>query len=217
MAMPLVAIVGRPNVGKSTLFNRLLGGRKAIVVDTPGATRDRNYGEATWRGRAFTVVDTGGFEPLVTEGIAVDVREQASLAVEEADLTLLLLDGQGGLTPDDIELVELMRRWDQPLLIAVNKIDDQRHEERLYEFYALGIEPLYPISAEHGRAQHLAFRRKRQLSLFLSTLKQRHIQPQFQLAQMPADRRMTDIEPTCRRADATGVINGCEGPKCVQR
>ncbi len=151
MAMPLVAIVGRPNVGKSTLFNRLLGGRKAIVVDTPGATRDRNYAEAAWRGRAFMVVDTGGFEPLVTEGIAVDVREQASLAVEEADLTLLLLDGQGGLTPDDKELVELLRRWDQPLVIAVNKIDDQRHEERLYEFYALGIEPLYPISAEHGR------------------------------------------------------------------
>jgi GTP-binding protein len=151
MAKPLVAIVGRPNVGKSTLFNRLVGGRKAIVVDTPGATRDRNYGEVTWRGRAFAVVDTGGFEPLISEGIGVDVREHARLAIEEADLTVLLLDGQSGLTPDDKELAEILRRWERPLVIAINKIDSQRHEERLYEFYALGIELLYPVSAEHGR------------------------------------------------------------------
>ncbi|MFQ5893540.1 MAG: GTPase, partial [Nitrospinota bacterium] len=151
MAKPIVAIVGRPNVGKSTLFNRLVGRRQAIVVDTPGATRDRNYGDATWRGLAFTVVDTGGFEPLVAEGIGVEVRDQTLVALDEADLTILLLDGQGGCTPDDKELAEVLRRLERPLLVAVNKIDDPRHEERLYDFYALGIEPLFAISAEHGR------------------------------------------------------------------
>ena len=151
MDKPVVAIVGRPNVGKSTLFNRLVGRRKAVVIDTPGATRDRNYGEVTWNGVSFWVVDTGGFEPLATEGIGVDVRDQAHIALEEADLTVLLVDGLGGCTPDDKELVEVLRRQAHSFLLAVNKIDGQKQEEGLYEFYALGIEPLFPVSAEHGR------------------------------------------------------------------
>jgi GTP-binding protein len=151
MGKPLVAIVGRPNVGKSTLFNRLVGRRTAIVLDTPGVTRDRNYGEASWRGRAFVVVDTGGFEPLAVEGIGAQVREQATLAIEEADLVILLLDGLSGCTPDDKELVEVLRQSGRPFLLVVNKIDGPKQEEGLLDFYALGVEPLYAVSAEHSR------------------------------------------------------------------
>jgi GTP-binding protein len=151
MGKPLVAIVGRPNVGKSTLFNRLVGRRTAIVLDTPGVTRDRNYGEVSWRGRGFVVVDTGGFEPLAAEGIGARVREQASLAIEEADAVVLLFDGQDGCTPDDMELLEVLRQPGRTFFVAVNKIDGKKHEKHLYDYYALGVEPLYPISAEHGR------------------------------------------------------------------
>lgn len=151
MGKPIVAIVGRPNVGKSTLFNRLIGRRRAIVLDTPGVTRDRNYGESFWRGREFVVVDTGGFEPTAVEGIGARVREQAQIAIEEADMAVLILDGQNGCTPDDKELTELLRRSERPFLLALNKIDGPKHEERLYEFYSLGVEPIFPISAEHGR------------------------------------------------------------------
>lgn len=151
MGKLLVAIVGRPNVGKSTLFNRLVGRRTAIVLDTPGVTRDRNYGEVSWRGRDFVVVDTGGFEPLATEGIEAQVRNQANLAIDEADAVVLMFDAQAGCTPDDKELFKVLRQSGRPFLVVVNKIDGQKHENHLYDFYELGIEPLYPISAEHGR------------------------------------------------------------------
>lgn len=151
MSKPLVAIVGRPNVGKSTLFNRLVGRRRAIVLDTPGVTRDRNYGEASWRGREFVVMDTGGFEPLASGGIEEQVRSQAKLAIEEADVVVLMFDGQSGCTPDDKELVEVLRRSERPFLVAVNKIDGPKHDERLFDFYTLGVEPLYAVSAEHRR------------------------------------------------------------------
>ena len=148
---PLIAIIGRPNVGKSTLFNRLSERKKAIAIDQPGATRDRNYAEASWNGRAFTVVDTGGFEPISTEKILMQMREQTRLAMEQADIIVFLMDGKDGLTPSDEEIVRLLRSYRKPVYYAVNKIDGPRHDENVYEFYRLGVEPIYTISAEHGR------------------------------------------------------------------
>ena len=148
---PLIAIIGRPNVGKSTLFNRLSERKKVIAIDQPGATQDRNYADASWNGRAFTVVDTGGFEPISTEKILMQMREQTRLAMEQADIIVFLMDGKDGLTPSDEEIVRLLRSFRKPVYYAVNKIDGPRHDENVYEFYRLGIEPIYTISAEHGR------------------------------------------------------------------
>src|SRR5919106_2030117 len=148
---PIIAIVGRPNIGKSTLFNRLVGTRQAVVDPTPGVTRDRLYADAEWRGQVFTLVDTGGFEPLLEEEIPRKVREQAEQAIGEADLIVLVLDGRAGLTATDIEVAAILRRTRKPLLLAVNKLDHQSHEPYTAEFYALGIEPLLSISAEHGQ------------------------------------------------------------------
>ena len=148
---PTVAIVGRPNVGKSTLFNRLIGTRQAIVDPTPGVTRDRLYADAEWRGQLFTLVDTGGYEPLTEEEIPRKVREQAEQAIGEADLIVLVVDGKAGLIPTDTEVAALLRRTQKPLLLAVNKLDHTQQEPHAAEFYELGIEPLLPISAEHGR------------------------------------------------------------------
>jgi GTPase len=148
---PIVAIVGRPNVGKSTLFNRLVGTRQAIVDPTPGVTRDRIYADAEWRGQLFTLVDTGGYEPLTEEEIPRKVREQAEQAIGEADLIVLVVDGKPGLVPTDTEVAALLRRTQKPLLLAVNKLDHIQQEPHAAEFYELGIEPLLPISAEHGR------------------------------------------------------------------
>ena len=148
---PIIAIVGRPNVGKSTLFNRLVGTRQAIVDPTPGVTRDRLYADAEWRGQVFTLVDTGGFEPLLEEEIPRKVREQAEQAIDEADLIVFVVDGRAGLVATDIEVAAILRRTQKPLLLAVNKLDHRDHEPYTAEFYTLGIEPLLPISAEHGR------------------------------------------------------------------
>ena len=148
---PLIAIIGRPNVGKSTLFNRLSEGKKAITIDEPGATRDRNYADSIWEGRSFTVIDTGGFEPISTEKILVQMREQTMLAIEEADIILFLMDGKDGLTPSDEEIAKLLRQVPKPVFYIVNKIDGPKHDALAYEFYRLGIEKLYTVSAEHGR------------------------------------------------------------------
>src|SRR5262245_55727854 len=148
---PIIAIVGRPNVGKSTLFNRLVGTRQAIVDPTPGVTRDRLYADAEWRGQVFTLVDTGGFEPLLDEEIPRKVREQAEQAIGEADLIVFVVDGRSGLMPTDVEVAAILRRSQKPLLLAVNKLDHSNHEPHTAEFYALGIDPLLAISAEHGR------------------------------------------------------------------
>jgi GTP-binding protein len=148
---PLIAIIGRPNVGKSTLFNRLSEGKKAITIDEPGATRDRNYAESSWEGRFFTVIDTGGFEPVSTEKILVQMREQTLLAIEEADIIIFLMDGREGLTPSDEEIAKLLRRVPKPVFYVVNKIDGPKHDALAYEFYRLGVEKLYTLSAEHGR------------------------------------------------------------------
>jgi GTPase len=148
---PVIAIIGRPNVGKSTLFNRLSGRSKAIVIDEPGATRDRNYADCDWNDHPFTLIDTGGFEPASSVEILVQMREQTKLAIEEADLIIFLMDGREGLTPSDQEIARLLRMTEKRAFFAVNKIDGPRHEALVSEFYRLGVETLYTISAQHGQ------------------------------------------------------------------
>jgi GTPase len=147
---PIIAIVGRPNVGKSTLFNRLIGERKAIVDDLPGVTRDRNYAEAEWAGRKYLLVDTGGLDSGSGGGLDANVQAQSRFAVAEADAVIFLFDGKGGLNPLDREAVGELRKANKPVFFTVNKLDSRQRADNLYEFYALGIDSLYPISAEHG-------------------------------------------------------------------
>ncbi len=147
---PIVAIVGRPNVGKSTLFNRLIGRRRAAVADEPGVTRDLNYGDVEELGRSFTLVDTGGFEPASEDEILRQVREQANLAIEDSDVIVFLMDGRAGLTPQDREIAGMLRRAEKPVLYAVNKIDAQSLEAEAMEFYGLGVSNVISVSAEHG-------------------------------------------------------------------
>ena len=145
---PILAIVGRPNVGKSTLFNRIAGWKKAIVSNEPGVTRDRNYADVDWEGTAFTLIDTGGFEPVSKDRIFVQMREQCELAMDEADVILFLMDGREGLTPSDKEIAHLLRKQNKSVLFIVNKIDGPKHEEKVLDFYGLGVEVLYPVSAD---------------------------------------------------------------------
>jgi len=148
--VPLVAIVGRPNVGKSTLFNRLVGKRAALVDDQPGVTRDRIFGEARISGRLWRVVDTGGIDTTPGQFVA-RVREQTELAIAEADLIVLLLDASEGLTPADRDVAQMLRRSGKPTLVVGNKIDVPEHESRMGELYELGFDAILPLSAEHGR------------------------------------------------------------------
>jgi GTP-binding protein len=148
--LPVVALVGRPNTGKSTLFNRLTRSRRALVAPTPGVTRDRNMGTALLDDRRVLVVDTGGFEADEQEELARAVRGQALLAAEAADAVIVVVDGRAGLNPLDRMLLERLRGLRQPLFVAVNKIDTPKQDELVSEFYALGIDTLHPISAEHG-------------------------------------------------------------------
>jgi GTP-binding protein len=148
---PLVAIVGRPNVGKSSLFNRLIGWRKAIVEDVPGVTRDRNYGEAEWRGVKFELVDTGGFEPETDDIHLSLAKGQIRKAIEESDLIIFLLDGQAGVMPQDREILDALRQSDKILMSVVNKIDHEKHEIRAVDFHSLGVDEVITVSAVHGR------------------------------------------------------------------
>ncbi len=148
---PVVAIVGRPNTGKSTLFNRISGERKALVDDMPGVTRDRLYSRVSWNGRSFILVDTGGLEPGGKEPLLAQMRAQTEIAIEEADVLVLLLDGATGLTPSDRETAELLRRTSKPVFFVVNKVDGQKQEASALEFFELGAQRLYTISALHGR------------------------------------------------------------------
>jgi GTP-binding protein len=149
--IPTVAIVGRPNVGKSTLFNRLVGSRRAIVGDEPGITRDRLYGEAEWRGRRLRIVDTGGILPDDKDFIPSEVFRQAKVALKEADAVIMVVDGRTELASPDLELARLMIRSGKPLFLAVNKIDSDKQQSLTDEFHRLGIRKLFPVSAEHGR------------------------------------------------------------------
>ena len=166
-AKPIVALVGRPNVGKSTLFNRLVGQRQAIVEDLPGTTRDRLYGDAEWTGASFVVVDTGGIEPLkersgkqvaasydplasASKGFVAEIRSQAELAIEEADVIVFLVDAKEGLTAADEEVAAMLRQSDKPVILAANKADNAERRMNALEFYALGLGDPHPISAYHG-------------------------------------------------------------------
>lgn len=150
MKKPLVAIVGRPNVGKSTLFNRLIGRRVAIVEDTPGVTRDRIYQDAQWLNYSFTLIDTGGIEPANDDIIALQMRRQAELAIETADVIIFLVDGREGMTSADMEVAEMLRRSKKPVVLGVNKVDAKKFEESAYEFYSLGLGDPIPISSAQG-------------------------------------------------------------------
>lgn len=148
--LPVIALVGRPNVGKSRLFNRFIGSRKAIVENTPGVTRDRNYGTGKWNKHPFTIIDTGGFEPDSTDVLLEQMRIQAQLAVEEADVIVFVVDARAGLLPADWQIAEILRKSGKRTILAVNKIDQPKLMELSYEFYELAFEELYAISAEHG-------------------------------------------------------------------
>ena len=147
---PIVAIVGRPNVGKSTFFNRVTRTRNALVDNFPGVTRDRHYGEARWDDVEFTLVDTGGFQGDNEGEFANEIRFQILQAIEDADVVIHLLDGKGGITPFDLDVAQILRVLTKPVFYAVNKIDGFEHEVKLYDFFSLGVERLYPVSAEHN-------------------------------------------------------------------
>ena len=148
---PIVALIGRPNVGKSTLFNRITRSRKAIVDPTPGVTRDRHYERVVWREHAFILVDTGGIDSDPEDLMVDTIRDQALAAIEQADLILFLMDGKSGLMPLDYEVVDLLRRTNKNVFFVVNKIDGPEQEnEQLVPFYELGVEQLWPLSAEHS-------------------------------------------------------------------
>lgn len=146
----MLAIVGRPNVGKSTLFNRLVGRRRAIVGDEPGITRDRLYGHAEWNGQRMRVVDTGGIVPDDEALIPSEIFRQAKVALEEADVIVMVVDGRSELAAPDIDLARLLQRTGKPLILAVNKIDDPKLESYVEDFRRLGIKTMLPVSAEHS-------------------------------------------------------------------
>ncbi|MCE5235970.1 MAG: ribosome biogenesis GTPase Der [Eubacteriales bacterium] len=150
MSRPIVAVVGRPNVGKSTFFNKIIGKRIAIVEDTPGVTRDRIYGDAQWLTHDFTLIDTGGIEPEKDDIISAQMRRQAELAIETADVIVFLVDGREGITAADEDVADILRRSKKPIVLAVNKVDNPKFEDSAYDFYSLGIGEPFTVSAEQG-------------------------------------------------------------------
>jgi GTP-binding protein len=150
MSLPVVAIVGRPNVGKSTLFNRLAGERIAIVEDQPGITRDRIYSKSDWNGREFHLIDTGGLDFDENDEILRHIQSQVELALAEADVILFVTNGREGVTPADEEVARLLHRTKKPVIIAVNKVDNPKHTEEVYDFYRLGFSDVVGISSIHG-------------------------------------------------------------------
>lgn len=150
MSRPVVAIVGRPNVGKSTFFNSLIGERLSIVDDTPGVTRDRVYAHAEWRGRVFSLIDTGGIEPLSQDQLLSRMRDQAQIAIDTADVIVFLVDFKAGMTADDMDIAVMLRKSGKPVVVAVNKVDYVGDEPpEAYEFYNLGLGDIYTVSAAH--------------------------------------------------------------------
>ena len=151
MKTTIVVIVGRPNVGKSTLFNRLLGKKEAIVHDTSGVTRDRNYGDVEWAGKEFKLIDTGGYVPDSPDLFETAIREQVQIAITEADTVLFVVDAKTGLTPVDIEIGKILRTSNKKYFLIVNKVDTEKMEPQAADFYSLGVDRLYDISAIQGR------------------------------------------------------------------
>ena len=151
MSKPTVALVGRPNTGKSTLFNRLIGGRDAIVSDKAGTTRDRHFGDATWNGRDFWLVDTGGLVPDSQETMDKAIRAQVERAVAEADLVILLVDGRDGLNPIDADIAQRLRQSNREVMLAVNKLDELREQDARHAFHELGLGEPWPVSASSGK------------------------------------------------------------------
>ena len=151
MARPLIAVVGRPNVGKSTLFNKIVGKRLSIVEDTPGVTRDRIYAEGEWRSKTFHIVDTGGIEPKTDDVILSQMRRQAQLAIDSADVIVFVVDIRTGITATDQDVASMLQRSGKPVVLCVNKCDSVgAPPPELYEFYNLGIGDPYPVSSVHG-------------------------------------------------------------------
>lgn len=147
---PIVAIVGRPNVGKSTFFNRITRKKDALVDNVPGVTRDRHYGDAEWNDKVFSIVDTGGFATNDEDEFSGIIRSQVCQAIDDADVVVMILDGKGGVSPFDGEIIDMLRKVSIPVFYVVNKIDGAEKESVLYDFYNLGLDILYPVSAEHG-------------------------------------------------------------------
>ncbi len=150
MANPLIALVGRPNVGKSTFFNKVAGRKIAITENRPGVTRDRLYADAEWRGKKFTVVDTGGIELKSEDTMWREICKQADVAIDTADVILFFTDGREGLTPSDYDVADILRRSKKPVILVVNKIDEYS-PDKIFEFYSLGLGEPYAVSAEHSR------------------------------------------------------------------
>lgn len=184
---PLVAIIGRPNVGKSTLFNRIIRKREAIVHETPGVTRDRNYAEAEWTGHEFTLMDTGGYFPDSENRIDQAVLKQVHDAIDEADCLIFAVDAQTGVTATDAEIARILRRSNRPLVLVVNKIDDSQHEPKLADFYDLGLGEPAPISAASGR----------QVGDFLDRL----------VALLPASTKRPARDDDAEKKDETGALH----------
>ncbi len=149
MVKPIVAIVGRPNVGKSTIFNRIVGERVSIVEDKPGVTRDRIYGEAEWLGKEFSIIDTGGIT-LDDYPLDVEIKSQAEIAIDEADVIIFMVDIRSGITTLDESIAKILHRSDKPVVLGLNKADNPEERDRFYEFYSLGLGEPYPISGSHG-------------------------------------------------------------------
>jgi GTP-binding protein len=149
MANPLIAIVGRPNVGKSTFFNKVVGRKVSITEDRPGVTRDRLYADAEWRGKAFSIVDTGGIELKSEDTMWKEIKKQAEVAIETAQVILFFVDGKEGLTTSDYDVADMLRRSKKPVILVVNKVDEYS-EEKIFEFYSLGLGEPFPVSSEHS-------------------------------------------------------------------
>lgn len=150
MAKPLIAVVGRPNVGKSTFFNRMTRTKLAIIEDTPGVTRDRIYADAEWLGKEFTLIDTGGIDMQTEDVIMTEMRNQTEIAIETAQLILFFVDGKTGITAEDSEVANMLRKSQKPVIVVVNKVDNKADEQNIYDFYQLGLSDVMPISSTQG-------------------------------------------------------------------
>ncbi len=204
-----LAIVGRPNVGKSTLFNRLVGSRRAIVGDEPGITRDRLYGDIEWAGRRLRVVDTGGIVPDDKALIPSEIFRQARVALEEADAIVMVVDGRTELASPDIELARQLLRTGKPLLLAVNKVDTPKLEPYAEEFRRLGIKELFPISAENGNG--IAELLEHVIGLMPAQGSSAAEEPQIPRLRSVAERDLTPLGMTTRKGDVTSVGMTIEG------